>query len=49
MRITMLTVSAAPMMSSAKIESQIERETANTSVARPKMITAWNILIPTRR
>src|ERR1700733_180267 len=49
MRITMLTVSAAPRTASARIESQSWREMANTTVARPKTITAWNMRMPARR
>ena len=36
------------MTASASIDSPIDRETANTTVARPKTITAWNILTPAR-
>jgi hypothetical protein len=40
MRITTLTISAAPIMARARSESQIKWESAKTTVARPKTITA---------
>ena len=46
---TTLIVSAAPIAARAATESQICLDSANTIVARPKAITAWNIRIPTRR
>ena len=48
-RITTLTVSAAPRIASATSESHIQCETANTTVAAPNTITAWNMRTPTRR
>ena len=44
-----LTVSAAPMIASASSDSHITCDTANTTVATPNTITAWNIRNPTRR
>src|SRR5450755_2007913 len=48
-RITTLTMSAAPSIASATTESHIHCETANTTVATPNTITAWNMRTPTRR
>ena len=42
-------VSAAPIAASAITESQMFRDSANTMVASPKAITAWNIRKPARR
>ena len=48
-RITTLTVSAAPRIASASTDSHIHCDSANTTVATPKTITAWNIRMPTWR
>ena len=48
-RITTLTVSAAPRTASASTDSHIQCDSANTTVAAPKTITAWNIRRPTWR
>ncbi len=46
---TTLTVSAAPITASATSDSAIDLDSAKTTVAIPKTITAWNIRMPTRR
>ena len=48
-RMTTLITSAAPSTIIASVESQSERESAKTMVARPKTITALNMVSPTRR
>ena len=49
MRITMLTMSAAPITASATIDSGSHAEKPNTTVATPNTITDWNMRMPTRR
>ena len=37
------------MMSRANIDNQMSRDRANTQVATPNTMTAWNMRTPTRR
>ena len=48
-RTTTLTMSEAPVTTSATSERRKERERPNTMVARPKMATHQNIVTPARR